>query len=113
MKSSLKILGAFTFLFALSIAFFAFKPSDNIAKKERVTKWFIYDGSGSQTDASNYGAPADQSPGCEGAEQVCSIRAEENGSSGQPVIDASLQMEINNALSNPSGSHPNVELINP
>lgn len=84
MKKSFKILGAFTFLIALTIAFSAFKAN---TKKARALQYWEYSGLNSATDQNEY-TPA-SAPSCaEGANVVCTILAEEDPMNlGRPKIE--------------------------
>ena len=107
MKNSFKILGAFTFLIALVVTFSAFKANDH--KKVRVAEWFQYNGSGDRTQPENYTHYGVTAPGCSGTEEVCAIKAMDNGN-GEPEITSQLVNEINAAIANDTPS-ANVSLL--
>ena len=74
----------------------------------RVEQWFEYQ-SGPVDQPSSYTLSGSSSPGCGGTDQVCAIKAMDNGNE-QPELTEELISEINAALANPQSSHPNVEL---
>lgn len=83
MKNSFKILGAFTFLIALTIAFFAFKPAQ---EKARNLQYWQYSGMNSATDQLEY-TPASTNSCQGGSNVVCTILAEEDSANpGYPLI---------------------------
>lgn len=94
---------------ASAVLFSAFTSGTQKAQLQE--KWFQYDGSGSVTDASNYGQASDSNPGCEGEEQVCAIRTMED-SNGAPQIDGTLASQINQALINPEEKPEHIQLRN-
>ena len=96
MKNSFKILGAFAFLFALSISFYAFKADTK--QTVRTEQWYQYDGSGDRTLPENYTFFGSSAPGCTGTEEICAVRAMDNGNQ-QPEITEDLKDEINAAIS--------------
>lgn len=108
-----KVMGAVAAiaLVLTTVLTFAFKPSEKGTEKQLVQQWYEYDGSGAVNDPTNYGNPTTTPIGCGGTDEVCSVFANE-GTSGQPELTEALIDEINAALSNPSSSHPNVELRN-
>lgn len=81
MKNSFKILGAFTLLIALTIAFSAFKP-----QQPKVHLYWEYSGLNSPTDQMEYTLTT--SPSCaSGTNVVCTILAEEDSANpGYPKI---------------------------
>ena len=105
MKNSFKILGAFTFLIALTIAFSAFRAE--APKATLASFWYEYDGVGVITDATSYqllaSQPADAEEAaalCESDQEICVIQAPE-GSSGKPAtFDTNMENEINAAQTN-------------
>ncbi|MCS3556611.1 MULTISPECIES: hypothetical protein [unclassified Sphingobacterium] len=57
--------------------------------------WFILNASGNPTDPTNYTLQGSQ-PSCPGAEQICAIQANQNGT--QPEITTALLAEMVEAL---------------
>ena len=72
------------------------------------TSWFEYDLVGDPTQPSSYEIQPG-TPSCNSTESMCSIRAEVAGDES-PVIDAALELEIEDALENKASS-ANVKLF--
>ena len=90
---------------------FAFKAPAAPRAPRTLTEWYVYDGSGSQTDPANYAAFGQNPPTtCSGTAKVCTIQAVDDGS-GSPEITTSLSNEINADLMSGHNSG-NVKLRN-
>jgi len=79
-----------------AVLFSAFKANSGKATEQL---WFQYSGSGDPTQSENYVLSGSAAPDCGGDQQVCAIRALDNGFD-QPEITSTLAAEINAAVSN-------------
>ena len=80
-----------------AVLFSAFKSKQ--VKPQLTEQWYAYDGDGDRTLAENYQLVGSSSPSCSGSEEVCAIRAMDNGFE-QPIITSELATEINAAVAN-------------
>jgi hypothetical protein len=106
MKNTFKILGAFTFLIALTIAFSAFKGQ---TEKARTLQYWEYIGSTDPTDQMQY--QASSGPSCaSGINEVCTILAEEDPNQlGYPLI---IGEDVESRITNKDESSGNVFVRN-
>ncbi|OFV21282.1 MULTISPECIES: hypothetical protein [Sphingobacterium] len=102
-----KFVAGVTALVLLFGAFYLVKASQSspesiVAPKVLVTQWFEFTGSSSDspTDPTKYRAieEGEPMPTCNPGDQVCALKATVD-SNGQPIIDSTLQNEIQNATS--------------
>lgn len=72
-------------------------------KTAAAEQWYQFDGSGDRTLPENYVLAGSSSPTCSGNEEVCAIKAMDNGFD-QPEITSGLAAEINTAISEQEAS---------
>jgi|GEM_PF-5158916 len=77
-------------------------------KAQLQEQWFEYNGSGDRTQSENYSLLEGTPSSCGGEDEVCAIRAMDNGFE-QPDINSALVVEINAAIGNKTESQ-NVHL---
>lgn len=104
----IKILAIALLLGTGTLAMWAFTPTSPVVNQQ-VEQWYQYDGVGDRTLPENYTLFGSSAPGCSGTEEVCAIKAMDNGNQ-QPEITAQLESEINAAIVNDTPS-ANVSLL--